>query len=69
MNKPNSDGAGRDKEMIEEQLKSTFVRLLQDLQDDQFADASEREVACIELADGRQAKVVLKIDTDEDSWT
>jgi len=61
-------GAGCEKEMIEEQLKTTFARLIKDARDDLYACAYEREVACIELINGRRAQVTLKIETDEDDW-
>ncbi len=54
--------------MSVKELESTYIRLIRDLQDDQFANASERVATCIELADGRRAQVTMKIETDEDMW-
>lgn len=53
---------------ITDELNSTYMRLLRDLQDDNFANASEREVIMTKLPDGREAQVTMKVETDADEW-
>ena len=57
------------KEMtIADKLNTAYVKLLRDMQDDCFANASEREVVLTKLPDGREAQVTMKIETDADVW-
>jgi len=54
--------------MIEKQLVKTFAKLIVDARNTQYADTYEREVAYIKLQDGRAAKVMVKIETNERDW-
>lgn len=57
------------KEMtMTDKLNTTYVKLLRDMQEDRFANASEREVVLTKLPDGREAQVTMKIETDADVW-
>ena len=53
---------------ITDKLNSIYIQLLRDLQDDQFANASERELELIKLPDGRDAQLTMKIETDDREW-
>ena len=53
---------------ITDKLNSTYIRLIRDLQDDNFANASEREVVMTKLPDGQEAQITMKIETDPDVW-
>lgn len=53
---------------ITDKLNAAYIQLLRDMQDDCFANASERIVVLTVLPDGREAQVTMKIETDECEW-
>ena len=48
-----------------EKCEATCRQLITDIQDEKFVGALEREVSCMELLDGRRAKLTMKIDVDK----
>ena len=54
--------------VIADELNYAYLRLLQDMQDNPMAAASETDVRHVKLTDGRDAQISMKINTVQEEW-
>ena len=51
-----------------DECKEVYEKLLRELSEDQFSISIERSVAQVQLKDGREAQLTLKLETDRREW-